>query len=100
MSEVWTAVDPELERQVVVKLLAQDADRARFEREAQAAAGLSHDNIVRLFDYGEEGGRPYMGFEYLPGGSLEDRLLGGTPLAQPPATRVAADIAAGVAHAH
>ena len=38
MSEVWTAVDPELDRQVVVKLLAQDADRSRFQREAQAAA--------------------------------------------------------------
>jgi len=100
MSEVWTAVDPELERQVVVKLLAQDADRSRFEREAQAAAGLSHDNIVRLFDYGEEGGRPFMVFEYLPGGSLEDRLAGGTRLSEPEAKRIAADIAQGLAHAH
>ena len=70
MSEVWTAVDPELDRQVVVKLLAQDADRSRFQREAQAAAGLSHENIVRLFDYGDEDGRPYMVFEYLGGRAI------------------------------
>jgi serine/threonine protein kinase len=99
MSEVWIAIDPKLDRQVVVKLLAQDADRARFEREGQAAAGLTHENIVRLFDYGEEQGRPYMVFEYLPGGSLEDRLAGGA-LAESEATRIARDIAEGLAHAH
>jgi eukaryotic-like serine/threonine-protein kinase len=99
MSEVWIAADPELDRQVVVKLLAQDADRARFEREARAAAGLSHENIVRLFDYGEEEGRPYMVFEYLPGGSLEDRLAGAA-LSESEATRIARDMAEGLAHAH
>ena len=100
MSEVWTAVDPELDRQVVVKLLAQDADRSRFQREAQAAAGLSHENIVRLFDYGDEDGRPCMVFEYLPGGSLEDRLAAGTALSEPEITRIARDMAEGLAHAH
>jgi serine/threonine-protein kinase len=100
MSEVWTAVDPELDRQVVVKLLAQDADRLRFEREAQAAAGLSHENIVRLFDYGEEGDRPYMVFEHQPGGSLEDLLASGSGLSEPEVTRIARDMAEGLAHAH
>jgi serine/threonine protein kinase len=100
MSEVWTAVDPELDRVVIVKLLAQEADRSRFEREAQAAAGLSHANIVRLFDYGEETGRPYMVFEYLPGGSLEDRLAEATSLSEQEVMRIAADIAEGLAHAH
>ena len=100
MAEVWLAVDPELDRRVVVKLLAQDADRARFEREAQAAAGLAHANIVRLFDYGEEGDRPYIVFEYLPGGSLEDQLAAGPELPEPEVARIAADIAEGLAHAH
>lgn len=99
MSEVWIAVDAELDRQVVVKLLAPDADRARFEREAQAAAGLTHENIVRLFDYGEDEGRPYMVFEYLPGGSLEDRLAKAA-VSESEATRIARDIADGLAHAH
>ena len=54
MAEVWIAVDIELDRQVVVKLLAPEADRERFEREARAVAGLSHPNIVQLFDFGEE----------------------------------------------
>jgi serine/threonine protein kinase len=100
MSEVWVAVDPELDRQVVVKLLAQDADRSRFEREAQAAAGLSHENIVRLFDYGEDEGRPYMVFEYLSGGSLEDRLAAGPALSEAEVIRIASDMAEGLAHAH
>jgi serine/threonine protein kinase len=100
MAEVWSALDPELDRQVVVKLLAPEADRSRFEREAQAAAGLAHPNIVHLFDYGEDGGRPYMVFEYLAGGSLEDRLAAGPGPSDSEVERIAAEIAAGLAHAH
>src|SRR5919202_6526028 len=81
MSEVWRAEDQELERTVAVKLLRPDADQARFEREARAVAALSHPNINQLYDYGEAGGRPYMVLEYLPGGSLEERLEPGKPLA-------------------
>src|SRR5215211_8652716 len=57
MSEVWSAHDLELDRSVALKLLAADADRVRFEREAQAVAGLSHQHMCRLFDFGEAGGR-------------------------------------------
>src|SRR6266567_9015700 len=80
MSEVYLATDLELERRVVVKLLGRDAEQARFEREARAAAALTHPNIVQLFDYGDADGRPYMVFEYLPGGSLEERLRDARPL--------------------
>jgi serine/threonine-protein kinase len=100
MSEVWRAEDVELERRVAVKLLGGDADRARFEREARAVATLAHPNINQLYDYGEVEGRPYMVLEYLGGGSLEERLEYGRPLPDEETARVAAEIAAGLAHAH
>jgi eukaryotic-like serine/threonine-protein kinase len=99
MAEVWVAVDVELDRQVVVKLLAPEADRERFEREARAVAGLSHPNIVQLFDFGEEE-RWYMVFEYLPGGSLEERLAEADAVSEAEIARIAGDVAAGLAHAH
>src|SRR5438270_4320542 len=100
MSEVWAAHDAELRRRVAIKLLAPDADRARFEREARAAATLSHPNITQIYDYGEAGGRPYMVLEYLPGGTLEDRLAGGKPLPDAMTDRIARELAAALAHAH
>jgi serine/threonine protein kinase len=100
MAEVWSALDVDLDRTVAVKLLAPHADRLRFEREARAAAALSHPNICVLYSYGETGGRPFMVFEYLPGGSLEDRLAPGRPLPDGDTQRIAVEIAAGLAHAH
>src|SRR5436190_10214691 len=99
MAEVWLASDSELDRLVVVKLLAAGADRGRFEREARAVAGLSHPNIVQLFDFGTDG-RPYMVFEYLAGGSLEERLVNGEKLSSDEVLTVAGEVAAGLAHAH
>jgi serine/threonine-protein kinase len=99
-SSVWLAEDTELERRVAVKLLSPAADRARFEREARSAAALSHPNLCALYDYGESEGKPFMVLEYLPNGSLEERLAGGSPLADADVARVAAEIAAGLAHAH
>lgn len=100
MAEVRLAIDCELDRRVVVKLLAPHADRGRFEREARAAAALDHPNIVRLFDFGAEAERPFMVFEHLSGGSLEERLSERPLLQADELTRVAADVAAGLAHAH
>ena len=100
MSAVWLAHDDELERQVAVKMLAPSADRARFEREARAVAALSHPNICSLYDYGEADGRPYMVLEYLPNGSLEERLRDGQPQTDAETLRIATGIAAGLAHAH
>jgi serine/threonine-protein kinase len=99
MSSVWLAQDDELARRVAVKMLGPSADRARFEREARAAAALSHPNICALYDYGESDGRPYMVLEYLPNGSLEDRLKKG-PLSDSETQRIATEMAAGLAHAH
>jgi serine/threonine protein kinase len=100
MAEVYLATDLELERRVVVKLLGRDAEQARFEREARAAAALASPNVVQLFDYGEADGRPYMVLEHLSGGTLEERLAGGRPLPDAETERIARDIAVGLAHAH
>src|SRR4051794_31244653 len=100
MSEVWSAEDQELGRRVAIKLLAPNADTLRFEREARAFASLAHPNVTQLYDYGEENGRPYMVLEYLPGGTLEERLKPSKPLPDDEAFAIAAGVAAGLAHAH
>jgi serine/threonine-protein kinase len=98
MSEVWLARDLELERPVAVKLLSSAGTAPRFEREARSAASLSHPNIVGVFDYGEFEGRRYLVLEYVPGGTLDERLS--TPLSDEEVAEIARDIAAGLAHAH
>jgi serine/threonine-protein kinase len=100
MSSVWLAQDSELERRVAVKLLSPAAGRARFEREARAAASLSHPNVCSLYDYGESDGKPFMVLEYLPNGSLEERLKDTNPLPDLETRRIATEIATGLAHAH
>src|SRR6059058_5094423 len=96
MSAVWLAEDEELGRRVAVKTLAPSADRARFEREARAAAALSHPNICAVYDYGEAAGKPFMVLEYLPNGSLEERLNAG-PLDDGESLRIATELASGLA---
>jgi len=82
MGEVYRAEDRDLARLVAIKLLADrfaenDAIRRRFTREALAVARLSNaPNTVTIFDVGDHQGRPYIVMEYLPGGSLADRLEG------------------------
>src|SRR5438067_2015514 len=100
MSEVWLAEDLELGRLVALKRLAPDADTARFEREARAVASLAHPNITQLYDYGEDEGRPYMVLEYVPGGTLEERLRTQSVPSDDETFGIAAGIAAGLAHAH
>jgi len=83
MGEVYRATDTALERTVAVKVLSdryasQDDARARFRREALAAARLSATpNVVTVFDVAEHDGRPLIVMEYLEGGSVYDRLRAG-----------------------
>jgi Protein kinase domain len=83
MSDVVVAWDAPLERDVVVKLLAAErcrdaVSRRRFAREAAAAARLApHPYALGVLDSGEWRGRPYLVLEYLPGGSVGDRLVAG-----------------------
>jgi serine/threonine-protein kinase len=99
MSEVWRAHDDTLDRTVALKILSPTADLARFRREAQALAGLAHEHIMRLYDYGEDEAGPFMALEWLPGGTLEQRLAGG-PLPPAETRRVATGIAAGLTQLH
>src|SRR5436309_6490646 len=77
MSEVWRAHDGKLDRTVALKILSPTADLERFRREAQAVAALAHENVMRVFDYGEDEAGPFMSLEWLSGGTLEERLARG-----------------------
>ena len=105
MADVYRARDKLLDRPVAVKILHEQfkSDREfidKFHREAQAAARLSHANIVNIFDVGVEGNDHYIVMEYVPGSTLKDLIKqqGHLPVAQ--ALRVAEDIARALAHAH
>ena len=104
MGEVYRATDTRLGRDVALKLLprvfASDPDRLlRFEREARAVAGLSHPNILALFDVGTHDGTSYAVTELLEGETLRARLAGGALPARK-ATDYAAPAARGLAAAH
>ena len=85
MASVFRAHDPGIGRDVAIKFLhatlCEDEEyRGRFLREARAAGGLSHPNIVTVFDVGEIEGRPYMAMELLSGEPLSDMMQAGKPL--------------------
>jgi serine/threonine-protein kinase len=110
MATVWLAEDNELERDVAVKVLsdvlAEKPDYvARFRREARVAARVENPNLVGMFDYAGEAERPYIVMEYVPGGTLADRIAGGEPgevdpelLARQLLSALTAIHAAGVVH--
>ena len=85
MGEIFRAEDDVLGRTVAIKVLAEryardESLRARFTREALAAARLSAEpSTITIFDVGEWRGRPFIVMEHLEGGSLEDRLRDGRP---------------------
>ena len=79
MATVYKAYQNSLQRDVAIKVLyyQEDTSLARFEREARAVASLRHRNILIVYEYGEEGGSPFIVMEYVEGGTLEDRLNDG-----------------------
>jgi len=109
MGEVYRARDARLGRDVAIKVLppsvAGDPDRlARFEREAQAVASLSHPNIVAVFEFGQHASgsgqvQPFVAMELLEGETLRERL-GPGPLPVRKAIDIATQIARGLAAAH
>lgn len=102
MAAVWLGHDEVLERQVAVKVLsdtiAGDPDFVtRFRREAHTAAGLSHPNLVDVYDFSEEGERPYLVMQFVPGENLAERLERGRDV---DCERLARELLAALAHIH
>jgi serine/threonine protein kinase len=97
-----TTLDRECALSLIKSELVDDADRLRLRREAQAMAHLgAQSNIVTVFDFGEEDGKPYLVCEYVPAGDLQQELRNaGGPLPPERALALAADIARGLAVAH
>jgi len=104
MGQVFRATDTRLNRQVAIKVpplgLALDEQmRARFAREARAAAALTHPNICTLHDVGREGDVDFLVMEYLEGRTLAARLANG-PLPLDEAFTYSLEIASALEHAH
>ena len=107
MSTVYLARDETLERWVAIKLLHREiSDQPdqleRFRREARAVAQLSHPNVVAVIDAGEDGGFPFIVFEYVSGETLKARIDRADRLPLDEAAAYAIEIGRGlaVAHAH
>ncbi len=105
MSTVYLARDETLERWVAAKVLHREiSDQPdqieRFRREARAVAQVSHPNVVAVIDAGEDGGRPYIVFEYVDGETLKERIdrLGRLPLDEAAAYGI--EVGRGLAAAH
>jgi len=104
MGVVYRARDTRLGRTIAIKVLPQslagdDDRRARFLREAQAAAALSHPNIAALYEIGEDQGHLFLAFEFVPGETLRTTIAG-RPLHPRRAIHFASQIADALADAH
>jgi serine/threonine-protein kinase len=104
MGAVFLAVDTRSNAPVAIKVLTGPAATdpeylGRFQREAALAASLKHPNIVACFGTGEEGKIHYMALEYVDGGDLM-RLIRGTPLPEPQALAIAAQLADALVAVH
>lgn len=105
MADVYKARDCLLNRPVAVKILHEEFKQDKefvdkFQREAQAAARLSHPNIVNIYDVGVADGEHYIVMEYVPGRTLKDRIRQEGHLSVSESLRVAREIAEALAHAH
>ncbi|MCL2286973.1 MAG: Stk1 family PASTA domain-containing Ser/Thr kinase [Firmicutes bacterium] len=105
MSVVYRAYDKKLDRYVTLKVLKEDyltdddlADR--FPQEARAAAALNHQNIVSIFDFGQDGDICYIVLEYVDGATLKDLITKKAPFDDDIILAVTIQIAQGLAEAH
>jgi serine/threonine-protein kinase len=107
MATIWRAIDEQLDREVAVKLLrpqfsADPGFAARFKQEARAAGGLSHPNIVGVYDYGTDGtdGDQYIVMELVEGRDLSAILRERGSLSVDDAVRIAIGVASALEVAH
>lgn len=105
MGVVFLAEDPQLQRQVALKVMKRDVaacpdHHQRFMREARAAAALNHDHVVAIHQVGEDRGVPYLAMPLLQGESLQDRLQREKPLPVAEVLRIGREMAEGLAAAH
>jgi serine/threonine-protein kinase len=104
-AHVFVAEDVRLRRRVAIKLLhpalaGDEGFLRRFRAEAQVVASLRHPNILTVFDWGEDGGSPYLVMELLEGGSLRSLLDRAAVLSPSQAASVGADAARALDYAH
>ena len=106
MGVLYRGKDPVLDREVAIKVMsgdfsADEAARARFFREARAAARLQHRNIVTIFEFAEdEHGTPYIAMEFLRGRSLAARMTGEPPLSLVQKLDILTQLCTGLHYAH
>jgi serine/threonine-protein kinase len=105
MSTVYLARDQTLDRQVAVKVMHREMSEQpeqleRFRQEARAVAKLSHPNVVSVIDAGEDGGHPYIVFEYVEGETLKQRIGREGALDPQEAIAYAIEVARGLSVAH
>ncbi len=104
MGEVYKAEDAKLSRAVALKFLppgrfSGEAEKARFLREARAAAALDHPNICTVYEVDEADGQPFIAMAYLEGETLQSKIES-SPLAVIEAIELAIQTARGLAAAH
>jgi eukaryotic-like serine/threonine-protein kinase len=105
MSTVYLARDQTLDRPVAVKVMhremSEQADQLeRFRQEARSVAKFSHPNVVSVIDAGEDGGHPYIVFEYIEGETLKQRISRHGALDPQEAIAYAIEVARGLSVAH
>lgn len=105
MADVYLARDSILNRTIAIKILRTSLAKdpvyiARFQREASAAAALSHKNIVEIYDVGEDNDQYYIVMEYVPGTTLKDLILRRGALHVMEAIDIMKQVLSGTARAH
>jgi Leucine-rich repeat (LRR) protein len=104
--KVYRAVDPQLGREVALKVpqetaVQTDTERAQFLKEARAAATINHPNVCQIFEVGEHAGRPYIVMALVPGQSLDETLKARKePLPERQAALIVRKVALALAAAH